>query len=310
MEINNILVSSGIYDEIKDIIEKKNINKQFKYLPENEVTKEHLSWADAFVSFRPSPSFSFENIKWVHSIGAGVDGFLYNKEWKEDVLLTRTVCSFGQRISEYCLSYILRDIQLHRKFQRLQTEKKWTPIAPKLLNEQKVIIYGTGVIGQEVGQLLTSLGLEVYGVSQSGKQKDGFHSVLTIDNEFSVLKEMNYVINTLPLTAETEGLFNKKRFNHFSRAVFINIGRGQSVEETALIDALDNKDVKSAVLDVFPEEPLPVESQLWEREDVFITPHISAVTTPEEAVDCFIETLEKIEKGEPLSNKVDVKKGF
>jgi glyoxylate/hydroxypyruvate reductase len=108
MIINNILVVSPMYKKIQAIIESKDLLKIFRYVSEEEVTQKDFIWADALVAFNIQTNFEFSQIKWVHSLGAGVDRFLYKKDWNKDVLLTRTICSFGQRIAEYCLSYILK----------------------------------------------------------------------------------------------------------------------------------------------------------------------------------------------------------
>jgi glyoxylate/hydroxypyruvate reductase len=310
MQINNILIVSPMFMELQLLIEKEQIEKNFRYLPEAELTFTDLEWADALVCFNLSSNIDYSQVKWVHSLGAGVDKFLYGKSWDENVLLTRTVCSFGQRIAEYCLSYILKDLQFHDQFSEAKSNKSWNPITPMLLSNQKVMIYGTGEIGQTVARIFSALGVEVYGVSLSGKDKDYFNEVMTIETHFSRLSEMNYLINTLPLTEQTATLLNEKIFERLSNVGLINVGRGASLDETAMLNALNNQHIRFAVLDVFSKEPLPVENPVWDHPNVHITPHISAVTTPDEAVACFIETLYKIEGNKQILNKVDVKKGY
>jgi phosphoglycerate dehydrogenase-like enzyme len=310
MNIKNILFLTPMYNEVKSIIENKELNKNFRFLNEQEVEKGDFQWADAVVCFNTKDDYDYSSVKWVHSLGAGVDRFLYKKQWYENVLLTRTICSFGQRIAEYCLSYILKDIQLHDQFQELKVEKKWQPVTPKLLKDQKIMIYGTGEIGQKTAELFKSFGVEVYGVSLSGKQKEFFEKVMSLESHFSRLNEMDYIINTLPLTEITASLFDDKIFTKLSGAGFINVGRGASLNEIALVHALDEKQLRFAVLDVFANEPLSEENPLWTHPNVLITPHISAVTTPHEAVDCFIDTLKNIEENNPLTNEVDIVKGY
>jgi glyoxylate/hydroxypyruvate reductase A len=310
MNIKNIVVVSPMYKEIQTIIESKELKKDFRFLTEEDVTQDDLIWADAFVSFNTKADYDYSHVKWVHSLGAGVDRLLFKKDWNEEVLLTRTICSFGQRIGEYCLSYILKDIQFHDQFQEFKVQKEWQPITPKLVKDQKIMIYGTGEIGQKTAEILTSLGAEVYGVSLSGKDKKFFKEVMPVESHFSHLHKMNYLINTLPLTENTEGLFDERILSTLSNAGFINVGRGASLNEKALIHALNHNHVRVAVLDVFAEEPLPEDHPFWNHPNVCITPHISAVTTPHEGVDCFIETLINIEENKPLHNKVDVRKGY
>jgi glyoxylate/hydroxypyruvate reductase len=310
MQVNNILVVSPMHKQIKSLIEKEDVTKEFRYLSEAEMKQDDLLWADAFVSFNVKSSYDYSHIKWVHSLGAGVDKFLYNRDWPEGVLLTRTICSFGQRIAEYCLSYILKDVQFHDQFHALQQKRNWNPLTPKLISDQKVMIYGTGEIGQITAKVLNGLGAQVYGVSLSGKEKEYFKEVMTVDSHFSHLHEMNYLINTLPLTEQTVKLFDGALFNQLSNAAFINVGRGATVDEDALLQALDKKHLGFAILDVFSHEPLPEDHRFWKHPNIHITPHISAVTTPEEGVACFLETLKNLEENKPLKNIVDVKKGY
>jgi len=310
VDIQHIVIASPMHQEIKKIIEEKEIDKNFRYLSDEELTQSDLDWGDAFVSFSMKGEFDYQNLKWVHSLGAGVDRFLYKKEWPKGVTLTRTVCSFGQRIAEYCLSYLLKDLQEHDQFHAFKQQKKWQPMTPRLLNDQKVMIYGTGEIGQTTAEILSSFGVGVYGVSLSGTVKDGFKQVMTLDGHYEKLSEMDYIINTLPLTEQTFKLFNEKIFSLLSARGFINVGRGASLDEEALLVAFAKNQLVFAVLDVFAEEPLPVNNQLWEHPNVIITPHISAVTTAREGVDCFIETLQNIEKNKILLNKVDVTRGY
>lgn len=310
MNINNILIVSPMFKELQTLMEKEQLENNLRYLPEEELTSDDLKWADALVCFNLKSNIDYSQVEWVHSLGAGVDKFLYGKSWDENVLLTRTVCSFGQRIAEYCLSYILKDLQFHDQFNKEKSQKNWKPMTPKLIGNQKVIVYGTGEIGQTVAKIFSALGVEVYGVSLTGNDKEYFQEVMTVDSHFSRLSNMDYIINTLPLTEQTAKLFNEKIFQQLSNIGFINVGRGATVDETALLDALKDQHVRFAVLDVFAIEPLPKENPLWEHPNVYITPHISAVTTADEGIACFIETLNKIQENKPLSNKVDTRKGY
>lgn len=310
MNISNILVVSPMHKELKTIIEREAAHKIFRFIPEEELTQDDLSWTDALVSFNLKSDYDYSNVKWVHSLGAGVDRFLHKKVWNEEVLLTRTICSFGQRIAEYCLSYILKDLQLHDRFRKQQQAKKWEQHTPMLISEQKVLVYGTGEIGQMIAKVFSGLGVDVYGVSLSGTPKDYFRDVMKVDAHYFRLSEMNYIINTLPLTDQTENLFTTAIFTQLSNAGFVNVGRGACVDEGALLKALTEKYVRFAVLDVFSQEPLPENNSLWSHPMVQITPHISAVTTPNEGAACFLETLRNIDENKPLSNRVDTKKGY
>lgn len=310
MKISNILVV-GEYEEVFQKHMPPTISQSFRFVSANEISEEDMEWADAYVGSAPASRFDLTKLQWVHSFNAGVNNYLVVGGWHENnVVLTRTICSFGQRISEYCLSYILRDIQFQKYFEELQEEKKWVRNPPTMLKEQTIVVFGTGEIGQEVARNFSYFGTTVYGVSQSGTQKEYFEKVFTTSSTSTILPEADWVISTLPLTNETKGLFNTELFSHFNNAAFINVGRGATVDEAALITALESGKISKAVLDVVSIEPLPVDSPLWVRDDITITPHISAITDLDEAVRCFFDTLKKIQQNEALPNKVDVSKGY
>lgn len=309
-EINRIIVTGRLYKEMEAALSTI-ASKEFLFLPEEKLSGKELGWADAYVAFRPAGCFDFYKLKWVHVLGAGVDSFLFDRQWKEDVVLTRTICSFGTKISEYCLSYILADIQKHETFQRQQRMKIWHQVEPVPLTVQNILILGTGVIGQELAKKLSLLGVKIVGVSSSGEQKEYFSKVIKLNDLYSEISSVDWMINTLPLTKDTEGIIGSRIFQHMNNACFINVGRGKSVNEKDMIAAVNSGNLRKVILDVFPMEPVPEDSELWENPNILITPHISAITSVDEAVKCFIETLQKIECGcDSISNRVDIIKGY
>ncbi|WP_280770804.1 D-2-hydroxyacid dehydrogenase [Salipaludibacillus daqingensis] len=313
MNINNVLFVSPMYKELEAIVNRKEgvENKQFRFISEDKVSAEDYLWADVFVSFKRPGNFDFGNIKWVHSLGAGVDKLLRDAPWKDDVLLTRTISSFGQKISEYCLSYLLRDVQNHYTYDHQKQNKEWKMVAPIPLNEKKAVVFGTGVIGQEVARTLSFFGVKVYGISLSGTSKEYFTEVFLSNSDYHhVLQDTDYLINTMPLTEDTKLMIDEEVLHSCNDVLFINVGRGESVKNQALIHSLAKGHVKWAILDVFQEEPLPESDLFWTHPKVTVTPHISAITTAEEGIDCFLETFDKLEQNEVLLNKVDLAKGF
>ncbi len=310
MNIRRILVTGRLYAELAALLPDKRPDKAFRFVAEEELTDDDFVWADAYVGFRPAGPFSLANLRWVHSLGAGVDAFLWKREWKKDVLLTRTVGSLGEQIAEYCLSYLLRDAQCHDVYAWHQEQRQWKPFAPKRLGEQRVVIYGTGEIGRRIAETLRLFGVSPIGVSRSGRDTPTFSAVYRHEEAGEALACADWVIAALPLTEETHHLFDETFFACLHNAGFINVGRGATVEETALVGALENRNVRLAVLDVFEEEPLPPHSPLWVHPNVIITPHIAALTSAEDAAQSILDTLRCIETGEPLANAVDVSRQY
>lgn len=310
MNIQNILVAGNYQQEFEKYYPNMK-QKSFRFIPVEEITEDDLAWADAYVGFKPCPSFQLSKLKWVHSFNAGVNNYLEINGWKEhQVVLTRTVCSFGERISEYCLSYILRALQYHEEFQQKQHEKKWIQKTPKRLKDQTIVIFGTGAIGQEIAKMFHGFGATIIGVSGSGAQKAYFNKMVPVDVSLTIVREADWIISTLPLTKHTYKLFNQDLFQQMDTTGFINVGRGATVDEQALVEAMDSGNIHTAILDVVDVEPLPETSPLWTRPNVMITPHISAVTELNEAIECFAHTLHALEKEQTVPNQVDFTKGY
>ncbi|TBL80404.1 D-2-hydroxyacid dehydrogenase [Paenibacillus thalictri] len=311
MDIHRILVTGRLYREMGEILSDSSPDREYRFIAEDQVTFADYDWADAFVAFKPAANFHFGQLKWIHALGAGVDAFLSLPNWKEDVVLTRTTGDFGQKIGEYCLSYILADSQHHALFRRQQSDTLWKQAVPTPSNRLVAVVYGTGSVGRQVAKVLSLLNVTVYGVSLSGTPHPHFQHVCKPDEAAGLLAEADWVINTLPLTADTQGLFQETLFARMIQCGFINAGRGASVNEPALLQALQAGHVKCAVLDVFAEEPLRKESALWSHPGVIVTPHISAVTSTEEAVQTFICTLAEMERGNTdLPGLVDRTRGY
>ncbi|MEO3944807.1 D-2-hydroxyacid dehydrogenase [Gorillibacterium sp. CAU 1737] len=307
---NRILYTGASTPELEQAL--RDSGKELRLKKAAEITREDMEWADTYVGTRLPLDAGFGNVKWVHALSAGVDFFLNNRTWPEEVLLTRTICSFGRMISEYCLSYLLRHTQKHEIFQGLNAQSKWGGRGelPTTIRGLRVVLFGTGVIGTEIAQMLTDLGMSVSGVSRSGERKAPFLEVATPDSCSALLEQADWVISTLPYTEETERMFNRTLFSKLQQAGFINVGRGKTVDEQELLHALDENHLHTAVLDVTFVEPLPSSSPLWTHPGVWITPHISAVTPSGEGADCFLDTLNKREQGEPLANQVGLNRGY
>lgn len=308
MKIENILIAgqheSDFYPYLKQL---ENYNLRFKAA--DIISQEDMNWADTYVGFAPNENFEPSKVKWVHTFNAGVNNYLAISGW-DNTLLTRTISDFGEKMSEYCLSYILADLQYHSQFKAQQKAKVWSVKSPSSLKDQIITILGTGEIGQKIAEVFSAFGATVNGISNSGQDKAYFNQISKIENADIIRESSNYIISTLPLTQDTEKLLNQHLFDYLDNVYFINVGRGKVVDTDHLIDALDEGKLRHVVLDVFESEPLTEDSELWERKDVTITPHISALTDIDDAISCFCNTLKKLENNESVSNQVDFSKGY
>lgn len=253
-----------------------------------------ISPADCFIGSHLPSSVCPEQFRWVHSTGAGVDGFLFKREWPRNVILTRTVGNMGRRIAEFCaarIAYIAQDIPGRLASQRARSWNR-TDDSVISLEGSKATILGTGAIGCEVARLLTRIGIVCNGVSRSGQATPPFSRVETRDAAVQLMRESTWIVNTLPLTTSTIGFVDRHLLAECSKALIINVGRGATICTDALLEALDNKTLRGAALDVFEEEPLPLDSPLWSHDSVLISPHVAALTKPEEVERAFFDVLE------------------
>jgi phosphoglycerate dehydrogenase-like enzyme len=140
-------------------------------------------------------------------------------------------------------------------------------------------IIGLGAIGAEIAKKAAFMGMRVIGVKRTSGPVDRVEEVHAPDDMAAVFRRSDYIINLLPYTQETEMLIDQRFFDQMKpTACFINIGRGRTVNEGDLIEALRNKQIRAMVSDVYYTEPLPPESPLWDLDNVILTPHICGVS--------------------------------
>lgn len=301
-----IVIGANAHAELAQALHAARPDLEIRGNKFTDLTPADLDWGEAYVGFKRPPLPTMGKIRWVHCTGAGVDAWLYPQELPRDIILTRSSESFGPMIAEWALARALAYAQQLVDLAQCQRLHRWAPRDLTMLRGSKAVVIGTGDVGTHVGRLFNALGCKTYGVSRSG---EGDASVFAAMAQVSALKDMvaiaDWLIVTLPLTAETRGLVSRDVMSACRGAVLINAGRGAVIEESAIPDALDNGWLRGAALDVFEVEPLPLESPLWLDTRVMISPHISGLTTVEGAAAGFLECLAAFEKGEPTKWEVD-----
>jgi len=255
---------------------------------------------------------SMPKLKLVVSTGAGVDHILKDPTFPKDVPLVRMVDpGLTQGMVEYVvMATLLCSRKMHRTF-AAHARKLWEPETVPLAPELTVGIMGMGVLGRACAGALRGMGYNVIGWSRTPKDFDEIQSFDGLDGLEKFLTRTQILVCLLPLTPETEGILGRGTFNRMPNgSAVINVGRGGHLIEQDLIAALDKGKVEVAVLDVFNEEPLPVDNPLWEHPRVFVTPHVASVTTPESAIVSVAEAINEMRKGWPYTNLVDPNLGY
>lgn len=218
-------------------------------------------------------------LKWVQGKAAGVDFLDLEKLERNKILLTNGSGIHSIPIAESVFGMLLsyaRGIQIAVKNQQTKTWEKVDKLME--LHEKTIMIVGTGKIGVEIGRLAKAFNMKTIGVNRSGRDVEYMDQLIKQPELKEQVKQADIVVNILPHTDQTHYFFNEDIFSQMKEGtLFINVGRGPTVKTDDLIKALDNGKLAFAGLDVFETEPLPENSELWGREDVLITPHITGI---------------------------------
>lgn len=220
------------------------------------------------------------SLKWVQSISAGVDYLPLDQFKKYGIKLSSSSGVHAQSITDHLLAIIF--MQSRGIFNAIQNQRhaKWQLASNyATLPDLRILIVGTGKIGQQLASYLEFFGAQPIGINTNGRTIDHFKETYSLNELPAQAKLADMVINILPLTEDTYHLYNADFFESMqASATFINVGRGPSVDTQALFRALQTKEIAFAAIDVFEEEPLPEDHPLWELENILITPHSSGFT--------------------------------
>jgi glyoxylate/hydroxypyruvate reductase A len=248
-------------------------------------------------------------LKWFFSTAAGNENLVKNPSFPESAILTKTTI-YGEMMAEYVFAYLLYFIRDLSKYFEDQRRKIWKQARPDRLRGKTMGVLGLGSIGRTIARYGKQFGMEILGVKRTPGPVEDVDQVMGPEDLAKVMPRVDYLAATLPLTPETFHLLGEKELGLMKEgAVLFNIGRGKTIDEKALLKILKAKRIR-AVLDVFEDEPLPQESELWSLENVIITPHVSGINIPGEICEEFVRNYERWVKGEPLIGLVDREKGY
>lgn len=251
------------------------------------------------------------NLALVQKLGAGVETIVAHPALAPHVQVARLKpLEPAREIAQYCLTYVLagqRNVAAHAKS---QSRKAWEPKAPRQNHKTRVGVLGLGHIGGLTAELMRDLGFDVLGWSRSPKALEGITCLHGDTALAEVLGSCEYICSILPSTPETRGLLSAERLAQMKPgAMLINAGRGDLIDEAALVAALDRGTPGQAVLDVFCTEPLPAQDPLWSHPAVTVTPHVSGWHLGDALADV-VENYRRLSSGAPLLHKVDRARGY
>jgi D-2-hydroxyacid dehydrogenase (NADP+) len=305
-----ILVSHDLHEGLGDYLTARRPDLEVRAKALADIGAEDVAWAEVLVGFRPPREGRWQELRWIHCIGAGVDAFAFRTGLAPGTLLTRTSEDFGPQIGEYCLARGLAVTQRLRHQESEQRAKQWRPKHPEQIRGTGVVVVGTGTVGRGIARAFLGAGCVVGGVSRSGAAREPFGTTRTMAQFAEAVRGARWLVLACPLTEETFHFLGRARLAECGGAYLINVGRGPVVEEAALPEAFDRGWLAGAALDVFETEPLPASSPLWERPEVAISPHVSGLTTIPGAGDGFLLALADVEAGRRPSLAVDPVRGY
>lgn len=251
-----------------------------------------------------------QNLKWVQSTFAGVDGLTVNPV-RCNFKLTNVKKSYNIIMAEFVMAYILMFEKEILQNLKDQQNHRWNIRSYSSPAGKTLGIAGAGSIGSDIARHAKCFNMKTWGLKQSEKPVKGFDRIFTNKEIKTFLSGADYIVSVLPHTPKTNGFFNKKTFNMMKpEAVFMNIGRGNAVADEDLMACLKSNKLKAAVLDVFDKEPLPKNSPLWNAPGIFITPHSSGRAVSDNTIKIFVENYNRYIKGINLKYQVDWIKGY
>lgn len=304
-----------IGQEFCDLIERQTGEKVIVFNSEKEALGS-LADAEILISWGRLGKDTLnacKNLKWLFSFSAGVEGLPFDLLAEKGVIVTNNRGIHGPQVAEHAIGYmIMFSRKLHRMI-RNQLQRKWERIELNELMGKTLCIVGSGSIGKAVARRAKAFDMKVIGLKKHVETLEYFDAVWDMGRLHEALEQADYTILLTPLTPETRHMIGRTEFKAMKpTSVFINLSRGDTVDEEALIEALNSGVISGAGLDVFHEEPLPESNPLWGMENVIITPHNAgqSVNYIPRSMELFLESLSCYRQGQPIPNRIDLKKQY
>ena len=281
--------------------------------------KTHLPTADIVVTYGEDLTArdieSANNLKWIMVASAGIEKMPHAAIAERGIMVSNVRGIHKTPMAESALAHLL---SLKRSLPFIydnQRKKEWNrKTKSSELSGSTAVIFGPGAIGSEIGRLLQAFGVHTIGCNRTGKESEYMDEMVSFNDSLDVLSKADIIISVLPSTKETRHLLKAEHFQEMKEtAIFMNLGRGDLVEDRIMLEALQNNEIAYAVLDVFEQEPLPDDHPYWSMDNVIISPHVSSHSGKyvERALDVFIPNLHAWLSGTKTpTNPVDMERGY
>lgn len=283
----------------------------------NAEIMEHIGKADGMMGpVNKEQLEAAENLRWAHSRTAGISYYLFPEFVESDVVLTNGQAVSGEAIADHVMGMLLmftKDLAAQYE-QQQHREWEWVRRKAMVLKDKTMLVLGFGGIGQKVAKRASGFEMRILAIDPVPKAKPRYvEAILPPDRMNEVLPEADVVVCCVPLTRHTHRYFGKEQFDLMKEsAYFVNIARGQVVNQEDMIEALESGSIAGAGLDVTDPEPLPPDHPLWKAPNVIITPHMSGKTEASGNYAWWLlrENVRRFAAGEPLLNVVNKEAGY
>jgi phosphoglycerate dehydrogenase-like enzyme len=255
-------------------------------------------------------------LRWIHARSAGLDRVLVPEVVTHPAVVTNGRGAFGPALAEFVLAALLYFLKDVRRLLTQQAAGEWKPFDMERLEGRAVAIVGYGDIGRAVASRLKPLGTKILALRrrpQLSERDPLVDETLPADRLLELMARADDVVVAMPLTPETRGFVGREAIARMkSTATLVNVGRGAVVDERALVEALEQRRIGGAALDVFETEPLPAESPLWRLPNVLLSPHCADHVPGwvDESMCVFLRQLDRFRRGEPLQDVVEKARGY
>ena len=250
-------------------------------------------------------------LRWIQSTWAGIRPLLPLLAERPELQLTGVKGIFGPLMSEYVFGWILALERRLFDYAAQQQAGIWRQLPLRRFSGRRLVVLGTGSIGRHIATVGGTLGLEVTGVSRSGRAVAGIDEVHPVARLAEAVLGADYLVSVVPDTADTRDLIDAGVLAALAPgALLVNVGRGSAVVDADLVAALTEGRLGAAVLDVFREEPLSVTHPFWTTPNLHLTPHVAAETLADDIAGLFLANLARWQAGEPLAHRVDPAHGY
>ncbi|MBJ7601227.1 MAG: D-2-hydroxyacid dehydrogenase [Candidatus Nephthysia bennettiae] len=253
-------------------------------------------------------------LRWLHSPSAGVDKLPLAELRRHNIALTNAAGVFAVPISEWVMGTLLAIAKKTRALYDAQRDDRWHgDLALEELTGKTLLLLGSGGIGREIARRAAPFGMRIWASGRTGRAVEGTERVVSGDGWRTLLPDADFVVMSLPLTDSTRGTIGSQELRSFKQGAWlVNVGRGATTEEQAVLEAVREGRLGGAAIDAWTEEPLPPDHPAWTMANVIVSPHVSGSSplNNERTLTLFVDNLRRFVNGEDLRNRVDLALGY